>query len=253
MRSLTDRHHTFALLSNAVNIVTDGDKCQKLCFGAALPKLVFRNRKGANELVHKTKQKLKMNPKESEKPPSECPICCKTFPSDAIEAHVNRCIFLNCTSADSENEKPKENKRTFSVFNQTNRSPTTENKKFKKSETTAKRVSAPAASVQLTVLSDDDDSEEGASAVPSTSAKSKFSNAKNSSSASTSTISATTKSSSKSIPLAERMRPETIDDYIGQSHVMGKNTILRKILDKNETPSMILWGPPGVGKVNCVT
>lgn len=46
------------------------------------------------------------------------------------------------------------------------------------------------------------------------------------------------------------MRPETIDEYIGQSHIMGKDTVLRKILDKNEVPSMILWGPPGVGKVN---
>lgn len=54
----------------------------------------------------------------------------------------------------------------------------------------------------------------------------------------------------KSIPLAEKMRPETIDEYIGQSHIMGKDTVLRKILDKNEVPSMILWGPPGVGKVN---
>lgn len=44
------------------------------------------------------------------------------------------------------------------------------------------------------------------------------------------------------------MRPESIDDYIGQSHIMGKDTVLRKILDKNEVPSMILWGPPGVGK-----
>lgn len=44
------------------------------------------------------------------------------------------------------------------------------------------------------------------------------------------------------------MRPENIRDYFGQSHIMGKDTVLRKILDKNEIPSMILWGPPGCGK-----
>lgn len=54
----------------------------------------------------------------------------------------------------------------------------------------------------------------------------------------------------KSIPLAEKMRPDHIDDYVGQTHILGKNTILRKVLDKNEVPSMILWGPPGCGKVS---
>lgn len=47
------------------------------------------------------------------------------------------------------------------------------------------------------------------------------------------------------------MRPDTIDDYVGQDHIIGKNTILRQVLDKNEVPSMILWGPPGCGKVCC--
>lgn len=55
-----------------------------------------------------------------------------------------------------------------------------------------------------------------------------------------------------SIPLAEKMRPDTIDDYVGQDHIVGKNTILRQVLDKNEVPSMILWGPPGCGKVRSI-
>lgn len=46
------------------------------------------------------------------------------------------------------------------------------------------------------------------------------------------------------------MRPDTIDDYVGQDHIIGKDTILRQMLDKNEVPSMILWGPPGCGKVS---
>ncbi len=50
------------------------------------------------------------------------------------------------------------------------------------------------------------------------------------------------------IPLAERMRPKNIDDYIGQEHLMGKNKVLRKMIESGNIPSMILWGPPGVGK-----
>lgn len=49
-------------------------------------------------------------------------------------------------------------------------------------------------------------------------------------------------------PLAERMRPVTLDDLVGQEHLTGKNSILRKSIEQGRIPSMILWGPPGVGK-----
>lgn len=49
-------------------------------------------------------------------------------------------------------------------------------------------------------------------------------------------------------PLAERLRPKNLDDYIGQEHLLGKNKPLRKALEAGIVPSMILWGPPGVGK-----
>lgn len=49
-------------------------------------------------------------------------------------------------------------------------------------------------------------------------------------------------------PLAELLRPITLDDYIGQEHLVGKNAILRQAIEANSIPSMILWGPPGVGK-----
>jgi putative ATPase len=49
-------------------------------------------------------------------------------------------------------------------------------------------------------------------------------------------------------PLAERMRPQTLDDYIGQEHLIGPNAPLRKIIESGRVPSFILWGPPGVGK-----
>ena len=49
-------------------------------------------------------------------------------------------------------------------------------------------------------------------------------------------------------PLAERLRPQTIDEYIGQSHLVGEDGVFRKFLSTGNTPSFILWGPPGVGK-----
>ena len=49
-------------------------------------------------------------------------------------------------------------------------------------------------------------------------------------------------------PLAERMRPRTLDDYVGQKHLVGEGAVLRKMIDAGRVSSFILWGPPGVGK-----
>lgn len=49
-------------------------------------------------------------------------------------------------------------------------------------------------------------------------------------------------------PLAERLRPKTLDDYIGQKHLLGPDGVLRKAIEQGHIPSFILWGPPGVGK-----
>lgn len=51
-----------------------------------------------------------------------------------------------------------------------------------------------------------------------------------------------------SSPLAERLRPQHIDELIGQSHLIGKGAVLRRMIDSGRIPSIILWGPPGVGK-----
>lgn len=49
-------------------------------------------------------------------------------------------------------------------------------------------------------------------------------------------------------PLAERLRPQSLDDYIGQKHLVGENGVFRKFIATGSVPSFILWGPPGVGK-----
>lgn len=148
---------------------------------------------------------------------AECPVCSKYFPSDSIEVHVNRCLFLNSTDDD----KPKDSsKRSFSIFSGTKPAESPENIKKKSRNALFTADSSPSTSSKTT----------SAQRVPDATKPSQENVV------------------TKSIPLAEKMRPDSIDDYIGQTHIMGKNAILRKILDKNETPSMILWGPPGVGK-----
>ncbi|WP_129715349.1 replication-associated recombination protein A [Pedobacter sp. SYP-B3415] len=49
-------------------------------------------------------------------------------------------------------------------------------------------------------------------------------------------------------PLAERMRPHNLDEYVGQKHLVGEGAVLRKAIESGQLPSMIFWGPPGVGK-----
>jgi len=51
-----------------------------------------------------------------------------------------------------------------------------------------------------------------------------------------------------SAPLADRLRPETLDDYVGQQHLIGEGKVLRRMIESDTIPSMIFWGPPGVGK-----
>ncbi|MGD7533538.1 AAA family ATPase, partial [Ralstonia pseudosolanacearum] len=48
--------------------------------------------------------------------------------------------------------------------------------------------------------------------------------------------------------LAERLRPTSLDDYIGHKHIIGENAVLRRAIERGRIPSMIFWGPPGVGK-----
>lgn len=55
------------------------------------------------------------------------------------------------------------------------------------------------------------------------------------------------------IPLAEELRPTSLDTYIGQSHLVGENGVLRTLIESGRIPSMILWGPPGIGKTTLAT
>jgi len=52
------------------------------------------------------------------------------------------------------------------------------------------------------------------------------------------------------VPLADRMRPSSLDEFVGQEHILGKNSFLRKAIENDSVPSIILWGPPGTGKTS---
>ncbi|MCK6695006.1 MAG: AAA family ATPase, partial [Thermoanaerobaculia bacterium] len=49
-------------------------------------------------------------------------------------------------------------------------------------------------------------------------------------------------------PLAERLRPQTLEKFVGQQHLVGEGAVLRQAIEAGIIPSFILWGPPGVGK-----
>ena len=49
-------------------------------------------------------------------------------------------------------------------------------------------------------------------------------------------------------PLATRMRPQSLEEFVGQTHLLGSGKVLRQLIDNDRVPSMIFWGPPGVGK-----
>ncbi|NTW14637.1 MAG: hypothetical protein HGA31_06480, partial [Candidatus Moranbacteria bacterium] len=55
------------------------------------------------------------------------------------------------------------------------------------------------------------------------------------------------------IPLADRMRPRTLEEFLGQSSLVGEGTFLRKAIGSDAVPSIILWGPPGSGKTTLAT
>lgn len=51
------------------------------------------------------------------------------------------------------------------------------------------------------------------------------------------------------VPLAKQVQPNNLKDFVGQNHVFGENSVLRNLFDKGDIPNLILWGPPGCGKV----
>lgn len=156
----------------------------------------------------------------------ECPVCDQKIAQEKLEAHVNICLFLREAA-----ESPSTSKRkNFSIFQEPGQS---------------KRIRQDVGKVDASVVIDcdlDGDEQPLSPRENGDGPKRKLTEAKENASGSASNI-----------PLAERMRPDTLENFIGQTHVLNKNAILRHALEKHEIPSMILWGPPGCGKVSDFT
>ncbi|XP_034950353.1 ATPase WRNIP1-like [Chelonus insularis] len=159
----------------------------------------------------------------------ECPICSKHFPKTIIEVHVSKCLFLN--------ESSSTDSQLFLKRPRTDNSPKMKNfnliKKPKKSNGGNQTFLTPSTLSEKRNTNDNS-----------------LNNEKNTESSTSSLKPELSKSSSNYAPLAEKMRPTSLLDYVGQSHILGKQSMLLQLLNKGEIPNIILWGPPGCGKTS---
>lgn len=197
-------------------------------------------------------------------PKSECPICKLFFPIKSIEEHVNECLEESENICAKEvpvpspiisQEKPAPPKRVFGIFN----SPSSAAKRVCRdvssnpppSPAPAPAVlvasAAPASSI-VEILEDNSNGIEGEQQQQQDNnvVSSNENVPKPQSPAPRIQVAGWPAESNK--PLAERVRPDNIEDYVGQEQIMGRNAILRKLFDSGSIPSMVLWGPPGCGK-----
>lgn len=140
----------------------------------------------------------------------ECAVCQKLLPSDQLEDHVNQCFEKQSQKFSSPaNKKRAAAEKTYGIFNNAAKKPKVEVK-------TEAKIKEP--------------SRDMASVSPASSSVLKKVKAK------------------PDPPLAELIRAQTFEDYVGQHQAVGENSIIRNLLKNNNIPSMIFWGPPGSGK-----
>lgn len=148
-----------------------------------------------------------------------CPICTNTFQQSEIESHVNKCIFLNCNETNTDRPKRKRTpspKREASLFSKSPRTSSSSSKPLNNKVNTT--TDTPSSSTH---------SNREISAVKEAQI----------------TLSSPT-------PLAKQLQPKTLDEFFGQTKILGEGSVLRSLLQKGEIPNMILWGPPGCGKTS---
>lgn len=178
-----------------------------------------------------------------------CPICNKEVPISEIVQHVDVCLFLNSEGDDNQKRKRQlsPNKPvTRAKFNSTQKSP----RDVKKDDKPKKIASI----FQRNAQSADNDSN-NTNQVKSKPLASIFQ--RNVPSTSTQSSNETHNESqtvecdlSFKIPLAKQLQPKSLEEFFGQNHVLGKDSVLRSLIEKGDIPNMILWGPPGCGKTS---
>ncbi|XP_031786917.1 ATPase WRNIP1-like [Nasonia vitripennis] len=150
----------------------------------------------------------------------ECPICAKEFAASVIEAHASKCLFLNESSS-----KSQETSKRASFFRGDNVAKKAKGVNFKGSTSPSTSSSTSRSKFLAPTIQENDSDKESSTRSKDTKPK-------------------------DSIPLAEKMRPNSIMSYVGQKHVLGPETMLYQLLSKTEIPNIILWGPPGCGKTS---
>ncbi|KAJ8982030.1 hypothetical protein NQ317_007740 [Molorchus minor] len=156
---------------------------------------------------------------------TSCPVCNKVYPLSEIQEHANRCIFLNCP--DSQRKK-----RAHSPVLLGSQNPSRLKLEIKQNSPDNQNAVKRRQMVENVVPVFQN------TPGPSTGIGNKKVNEMNGG------------CYSFIVPLATQVQPKTLDDFFGQSQVLGKNTVLRSLLEKGEVPNMILWGPPGCGKTS---
>ncbi|KRT78622.1 AAA protein, partial [Oryctes borbonicus] len=180
---------------------------------------------------------------EQNKKEQTCPICFKQIPTVDIEVHANRCLFLHSDSS-PQKQIPKRKRSPSprllsagSKLKSPKKSPSLINK--------SRQLSAlPGNKINPTNSQSDAPCNKKVNGEANTS---RASTEMENNHAETNTV---VKDFSFIVPLAKQAAPKHLDDFFGQNHVLGKNTILRSLLEKGEIPNMIIWGPPGCGKTS---
>lgn len=151
---------------------------------------------------------------------SSCPICNKSYSLSEIEQHVNKCIFLNCS--DDIQKRKRSPSPTLHISHPkmgfTQKSPRSYN---------AIKNTEKGKSIDISFQKNK----------PCTSTERGNQGEINT-------------SFSFLVPLAKQVQPKSLDEFFGQNHILGNNSVLRSLLEKEEIPNMILWGPPGCGKTS---
>ncbi|XP_026468228.1 ATPase WRNIP1-like [Ctenocephalides felis] len=174
----------------------------------------------------------------------ECPVCNKEV-AENIEIHVEKCIFLHTQEEPTMNDKNKRRSHTLEApekrfkendgTSTSRKSPVFDNKRKVKDTNNGVQGTNFFKTNKVIQLSDDDDDDNDEDSQPVEPEIKEINKKK-------------LPECDLTKPLAEIMRPDCIDQYIGQQHVLGSGMVLRTLLEKTEIPSMILWGPPGCGK-----